>query len=80
MELLVCIGCAAGDDLRLARWRRMLHAHLQAAPADRIAQPAFLVDDQHDERNTLRLDRAEFRNRQLPGRKDFEQHRLQPFG
>ena len=44
MELLVRIGCAAGDDLRLARWRRMLHAHIQAAPADRIAQPGFLVD------------------------------------
>ena len=54
----------------------MLDAHVEAAPADGIAQPALLVAGQHNKGNALGFDRAELRDRQLPGGKDLKQHRL----
>jgi hypothetical protein len=70
---------AAGDDLRLADWRRVFYTHVQAAPANGISQSALLVARQNNKGNALRFHRAELRNRQLPGRKDFKQHRLETF-
>ena len=71
MKLLIGLRSAAGDDLGFALRRRVLDPHIEAAPPYWVSQSAFLIAGEHDKGNALRRDRAELRNRELPGGKDF---------
>src|SRR5487761_1132769 len=60
MELIGGFRSAAGDDLRFSLRLRMLNAHIQAATANGIAETAFLITGENDERNAPGFNRSEF--------------------
>ena len=74
VKLLVGLWSAAGNDLRFALRRRVLHSHIEAATPDGVAQPALLIAGEHDEGNALCATVPNSGIESCPGRQDFQQH------
>ena len=72
-------GRARRDDLQLAVAARVTHPLVKAATFERVMHLARAVRCDHDQWRTFGLDHADFGDRHLVFRQDFEQERLERF-
>jgi hypothetical protein len=73
-----CIWRATSDNLCFPLGCWVLDSNVVTATSNWIAEVAFLVTGEHDERNGLGFDRPEFRYRKLPIGENFKQKRFEP--
>jgi len=79
MKRFVCSlasGVRFGDNRRFPLRRWMFNDQIEAAPAQWIAQPAFLIRSEKNVRNRRCLHGPQFGNGKRPGREQLEQHRF----